>query len=605
MTDANDAPVITSDGGIDTASVNVAENTTAVTTVTATDQDFDTLSFSLVGGADQSFFTIDQDTGDLAFISAPDFETPAGSDGNNYEVMVRASDGHGGTDDQTITVTVTDANDPPVAQDDSQTTDEDTALNAAVPAATDSDGTIDHYALDTDVAKGTLLLASDGTYSFDPTGAFDSLAVGDHEDVTFTYHAVDDGGAPSDPATVTITVTGVNDLPVISSNGGGDDAPINVAENTTIVTTVTVDDPDLDAPTFSLNGGEDQAKFTIDAATGVLAFIAAPDFENPSDVGGDNHYEVVVHASDGNGGTDDQTITVAVTDANDPPVITSNGGGTTAAVNVAENTTAVTTVTATDQDLETVTFGIVAGADKDLFTIDENTGALAFITAPDFEHPTDAGGDNHYEVVVQAVDVSGAPDQQTITVDVTNVSGTINGTAGKDVVNATTTVAGQPLPSDEEDTIDGKGGNDNLSGLGGDDTLLGGGGKDKLRGDDGNDVLNGGKQNDKLTGGSGKDSFVFSDKLGSHNVDTITDFSNGDVIDLDHSIFKGIGGGGTLKGKYFVVGNKAKDGNDHIIYKQGKGEVFYDKNGDKAGGMTLFAKVDKGTHLDHHDFLVM
>ena len=90
------------------------------------------------------------------------------------------------------------------------------------------------------------------------------------------------------------------------------------------------------------------------------------------------------------------------------PVITSNGGGATAAVNVAENTTAVTTVTATDADLpaQTLTYTITGGADAARFTIDSSTGVLTFVAAPDFEVPTDVGANNVYDVIVQVSDGS-------------------------------------------------------------------------------------------------------------------------------------------------------------------------------------------------------
>ena len=99
-------PVITSNGGGATASVSIAENSTAVTTVTASGTT--PLTFSLVGGADQAKFTINSTTGVLTFASAPDFETPTDSGANNvYDVTVRVSNSSG-TDDQAIAVTVTD-----------------------------------------------------------------------------------------------------------------------------------------------------------------------------------------------------------------------------------------------------------------------------------------------------------------------------------------------------------------------------------------------------------------------------------------------------------------------------------------------------------------
>src|SRR4051812_6830479 len=101
--------------------------------------------------------------------------------------------------------------------------------------------------------------------------------------------------------------------------------------------------------------------------------------------------------------TDTQAIAVTVSNLNDnAPLISSNGGGATAAISIPENSTAVTTVTATDADAgATLTYSIVGGADAAKFTIDSATGALAFVSAPDYESPTDAGGDNVYDVTVK------------------------------------------------------------------------------------------------------------------------------------------------------------------------------------------------------------
>ncbi|WP_373551576.1 cadherin domain-containing protein [Haliscomenobacter sp.] len=112
---------------------------------------------------------------------------------------------------------------------------------------------------------------------------------------------------------------------------------------------------------------------------------------------------------------------VTVTINTCPPVITSNGGGPTAAVSVPENTTAVTTVIASDPENGVVTYSITGGVDAALFAIDPMTGALTFNTPPDFENPTDAGGNNVYDVQVTATDPSNATDVQDIAVTVTDV----------------------------------------------------------------------------------------------------------------------------------------------------------------------------------------
>lgn len=216
-----------------------------------------------------------------------------------------------------------------------------------------------------------------------------------------------------------------NRAPAITSNGGGTSAAVNVAENATTVTTVVATDADADPVTYSITGGADASRFTIDGSTGALRFATAPDFESPQDTGSNNVYNVVVTASDGTL-SDAQTIAVTVTnvdeEGNEAPIITSNGGGSSAALNVAENTTAVTTVVATDVDEDsTLTYSISGGADREFFTINASSGVLRFINAPDFENRQDSGTNNTYVVQVTVSD-GDLTDMQTITVTVTNVA---------------------------------------------------------------------------------------------------------------------------------------------------------------------------------------
>jgi hypothetical protein len=96
------------------------------------------------------------------------------------------------------------------------------------------------------------------------------------------------------------------------------------------------------------------------------------------------------------------------------PSITSNGGGATASISIAENTTAVTTVTADQSG----TFSISGGDDSSFFSIHPTTGVLT-ITARDFESPADADADNQYEVTVQ-ITADGLTGTQAITVTITN-----------------------------------------------------------------------------------------------------------------------------------------------------------------------------------------
>ena len=108
-----------------------------------------------------------------------------------------------------------------------------------------------------------------------------------------------------------------NIFPEITSNGGAATAAIAVNEATTAVTTVAAADADGDTVTFSISSdvsvaNEDKAKFSIDTNSGNMVFVTAPDASVPTDVGGDNNYQVIVVADDGNGGTDTQAMTVTV-----------------------------------------------------------------------------------------------------------------------------------------------------------------------------------------------------------------------------------------------------------------------------------------------------
>ncbi|WP_346891100.1 Ig-like domain-containing protein [uncultured Roseibium sp.] len=126
-----------------------------------------------------------------------------------------------------------------------------------------------------------------------------------------------------------------------------------------------------------------------------------------------------------NGGTtgySTQTDTVAITvDAvNDAPVITFGGGGASASITVDDSLTGVATVTATDANSDPLTYSISGGADQALFTIDASTGALSFLSTPDYANPGDAGADNVYDVQVQVADGQGGIDIQDIAVKVSD-----------------------------------------------------------------------------------------------------------------------------------------------------------------------------------------
>ena len=85
------------------------------------------------------------------------------------------------------------------------------------------------------------------------------------------------------------------------------------------MTTVTATDADrtANALTYSIAGGADAAKFTINSTSGALTFIAAPDFEAPTDYGANNVYDVTVQVSDGTANRHPGHLRCTVTNVND------------------------------------------------------------------------------------------------------------------------------------------------------------------------------------------------------------------------------------------------------------------------------------------------
>jgi Ca2+-binding RTX toxin-like protein len=154
-------------------------------------------------------------------------------------------------------------------------------------------------------------------------------------------------------------------------------------------------------------------------------------------------------------------------------------------------------------------------------------------------------------------------------------------TSGNDIING----------SSDTDVLFGYKGNDLIQGNGGADLIVGNEGSDTLYGGDGADYLDGGVGKDTLYGGSGGDTFFFGDKLSSSNLDTIADFTSGaDLIGLVSSIFTRLSGINDLSNN-FVVGTKALDSDDYLIFNASTRVLSYDADGSGKGKAVAFVKL--------------
>lgn len=131
---------------------------------------------------------------------------------------------------------------------------------------------------------------------------------------------------------------------------------------------------------------------------------------------------------------------------------------------------------------------------------------------------------------------------------------------------------------------------------------------DTLSGNNGANTIAGGLGNDLLTGLGGKDLFLFDTKLGSTNIDRITDFvAKDDTIRLDSDIFVALAAGKTLAAGAFhaSVTGKAHDASDRIIYDTDSGGLFYDKDGTGSALAVQFAVLDTRPTITYTDFFIV
>ena len=208
-------------------------------------------------------------------------------------------------------------------------------------------------------------------------------------------------------------------------------SPILVPENETAVATLTASDDDTPIADLTwtipsgADGGADADHFTLSEG-GILAFIAAKDYEAPDDADADGTYEVTVQVSDGTE-TDSADLVVTLENVVELTAITEP-----ASVEFPENSwSRVATFTASSEEDRAGIQWILGGADSDHFSIDSPPGALRFALdavaprifseAPDFEAPVDGDAANTYELTLLARADSSVTDTHTFTVTVTDV----------------------------------------------------------------------------------------------------------------------------------------------------------------------------------------
>lgn len=379
VAEVNLAPVL---DAVDDRTVD--EGGTVEFTATGTDADLpaNTLTYSLDAGAPAGA-TIDPQSGVFRWLTAePDGPT-------THTITIRVSDGFGLSDSETFTITVNEINSAPTLADiaDKSTPERSLLSFNAVAADSDVPANALTYSLGSGAPAGATINASTGLFQWTPTeaqgpGTF-AIAI-----------VVTDGGGLSASESFAITVTEVNDAPVIEQIT---DRTVNLG--TTLTLDVVASDPDVPAsgPLEYRLGAGAPAGMTIDSRTGKITWT-------PSSAQNSQSFDVRVIVEDATKLSDEEVFRATV---NAAPVLDEILDQT-----IDEDTLSSLTARATDDD--PVTFSLGAGAPAGL-SIDAQTGEMRWT-------PTESQGPGEFEVTVVATDSGSLSARRTFTITLSEVN---------------------------------------------------------------------------------------------------------------------------------------------------------------------------------------
>jgi large repetitive protein len=362
VTPVNDVPVANDD------LISTPEDTPVSAAVLVNDTDvengLDPSSLLVITGPSHGSAVVQASTGKILYTPANNF---TGNDSFTYSVK---DNGGASTAPATVTVTVVPVNDAPMANPDFATTAEETPISVDVLANdTDADNALNtnSVAIASGPANGTAIVQlPSGEILYTPSTNFTG-------NDTFTYTVNDLDGATSAAATVTITVTPVNDVPVAN------DDLVSTPEDTPVSVAVLVNDTDvenaLDPSSLLVITGPSHGSAVVQASTGKILYTPANNF-----IGNDSFtYSVKDNAG---ASTAPATVTVTVVPVNDAPLANPDFATT------AEETPISVDVLANDTDadnaLNTNSLAIASGPTNGSAVVESATGTILYTPEKDY-----------------------------------------------------------------------------------------------------------------------------------------------------------------------------------------------------------------------------
>ena len=369
VTNVNRTPVA------DAASATTEEDTPVQIALVASDLDSDALTYTIV--LDPAHGTVTLANGVATYTPAPNYHGPD-------SFTFRANDGTFDSNVGNVSITVSAANDAPAALEDSAATTEDTALTINVLTNdSDVDGDAPALASVAQPAHGVTSINADGMVTYTPAPNFFGAD-------GFTY-TINDGHGGTATATVSVTVSPVNDAPEAC------DSAAVLDEDTQVEITLGGVDIDSDALGFAVVG--DPANGTLSALAGDKV-IYTPN----SNFNGSDSFTFI--ANDSATDSDAATVIITVRPVSDSPVLATVGNRF-----ITEGTLLSFTLSASDPDGGQLSFG--ANELPEGAALDPTTGAFAW--TPTY---VQAG---LYTVTLTVKDAAGLSASETITITVSDI----------------------------------------------------------------------------------------------------------------------------------------------------------------------------------------
>ncbi len=286
-------------------SFSIAENATTtalVGTVSATDDDSDTVMYTITNGNSDGKFSLGDLSGEVTVADVLDYETIS-----SYTLTVEASDGRGGTATTTVAITVSDvAEDPPPAPSGLSVSLADGAFTISWTALAGAaryevqhreKGSGDDWTVEGTSTSASLTYTPEDAPDCGTTHEFRMRAFGDGETYVATW------GAES--ASESVATEECDRAPRFGSTHYSFSIADNAATSTS-VGTVSATDEDDDTLTYEIADGDPDGKFAIGSGTGSIVLAGEVD----SDVLA--FYSLRVEADDGNGNTATTTVGVSL-----------------------------------------------------------------------------------------------------------------------------------------------------------------------------------------------------------------------------------------------------------------------------------------------------